>query len=319
MSLTAIEWNGFPAYAIESDQLRVVTLPTMGAKLVSIYDKQAQREWLTQPKAPQHEIPYGTIFDKFEMYAWDEMFPTIHVVDYPEDGPYKGVPLPDHGEVWPIAWTREGNAADELTLGVDGRVLPYHLTRTASVAGQDAVRLSYSATNTGSAPFACLYAAHPLFAVDDQTQIILPHNVKEVYNVALWPAWGERGRRYAWPNAQTDNGKVWDLRHIGPTSLKDGRKVYVSPEQRIDWAGLRQSDSGAWMRLEWDGDKLPYLGLWIDEGIYVRAAALEPTDGFYDEPVTALANGKIRHLQPGDTRTWDITIRVNSGSAPIEK
>ncbi len=321
MTLTATDWHGFHAYTLENDQLRVVILPTLGAKVASIFDRKAEREWLVQPLSPQHEIPYGTAFDKFEMYAWDEMFPTIIAGEYPAEGPYKGAFLPDHGEVWPLPWLRESSASDALALSVNGRALPYRLVRTASLDGPDGLRLHYTVTNTGAKAFSYLWAAHPLFAVDSATEIVLPPSVVEVYNVHAMAPWGDHGRRYDWPRAQTDDGKTWDLRRVGPVTLKDCRKVYVPPEQPIDWAGLRQTDSGAWLRLEWNSSALPYLGLWIDEGIYATApaVALEPTNGFYDGLATAYENGRTQQLKPGETRFWDVIVRLNNGSAPIEK
>lgn len=323
MTMTTIDWHGLRACVLENERLRAVVLPTIGAKIASIFDKQAQHEWLIQPTSlpPQPEIPYGTPFDKFEIYGWDEMFPTIIAGSYPEEGPYQDAFLPDHGEVWPLTWRRETSAFDALTLSVNGRALPYRLVRTLSFDGLDALRLHYTVTNTGAKDLIALWAAHPMFAVDAQTEIVLPSSVQQVYNVHAMAPWGEHGLLYEWPNARTPDGRTWDLRRIGPPTLRDCRKFYVPPEQPVGWAGLRQIDSGAWLRLEWDGDVLPYLGIWVDEGIWAASStvALEPTDGFYDSLTTAYDHKRILRLRSGDTRFWDVTLRLNSGSAPIDR
>ena len=323
MNITTTDWHGLRAYVLESERLRAVVLPTMGAKFASLVDKHTQREWLLQPASlpPQREIPYGTPFDRFEIYGWDEMFPTLHDGNYPEDGPYLNAFLPDHGEVWPLAWLRETSGFDKLALSVNGRVLPYRLVRTVAFDGPDALRLHYTVTNTGAKDFIYLWAPHPLFAVDAQTEIVLPSSVEQVVNVHAMAPWGAHGLRYAWPNARTLDGRTWDLRRVGPTTLRDCRKFYVPPEQSVDWAGLRQSDCGAWLRLEWDSSALPYLGIWIDEGIWATAptVTLEPTNGFYDSLTMASDNHRIQRLSAGETRFWDVTVRLNNGSAPIEK
>jgi hypothetical protein len=85
------------------------------------------------------------------------------------------------------------------------------------------------------------------------------------------------------------------LRRVGSPALKTCRKFYVPPELSVSWAGFRQLDSSAWLRMDWDAGKLPYLGLWIDEGSYatVSAVALEPTNAFYDGVTIAYKNNRI--------------------------
>src|SRR5574341_1235739 len=111
------------------------------------------------------------------------------------------------------------------------------------------------------------------------------------------------GTRHAFPYPKTKDGKSWDLRRIGPASLKDCRKFNIPPELAVSWCGLRQIDSGAWLRMDWDTRNLPYLGIWIDEGTYatVPTVALEPSHGFYDALTRAYNNKRIASLPAGET------------------
>ncbi len=47
------QWFAMPALALETPALRVITVPSVGAKIVSIFDRAAGREWLLPPGAPQ--------------------------------------------------------------------------------------------------------------------------------------------------------------------------------------------------------------------------------------------------------------------------
>jgi galactose mutarotase-like enzyme len=323
MTITSIResaWHNLSAWTLENDAMRVVIVPKLGAKIASIYDKRVKREWLIPPThTPIRPIPYAASFSDYDMNAWDEMFPTIIPVSYPVDGAYKGRMLPDHGEVWALPWAKESGGPGELVLSVHGIALPYRLERAASLESPSTLRLRYSVTNLGSETMPYLWAAHPLFAVDEQTEIVLPSQVSEVYNVHNRDPWGEHGRCYPWPKATTDDTNNWDLSHIGPAILKDCRKFYVKPELPVGWAGLRQRDTGAWLRLNWDSAKLPYLGIWIDEGTYatVPTVALEPTNGFYDGLTTAYNNQQISQLAPAEFHQWSVNVRLDDGQNEI--
>ena len=46
ITVSAATWQGLDAWVLESAEVRVVTLPPLGAKLVSLLDKRSGREWL---------------------------------------------------------------------------------------------------------------------------------------------------------------------------------------------------------------------------------------------------------------------------------
>jgi galactose mutarotase-like enzyme len=314
MSLTTSRWYDFDAYTLESDVLRVVFVPARGAKIASIYDKRVGREWLIQPtRPPARDIPYDADYSQFDMNAWDEMFPTIYADRYPVPGKYKDAFLPDHGEVWQRDWA-SGAAGESLALSIEGQALPYTLTRTTSLLAPDTLLLNYRLSNHAQETLHYLWAAHPLYAVDAQTEIVLPPSVTTLYNVHDAPPWGAHGSLFDYPHPHTTDGKAWDLRRVGAASLKSCRKFYVLPDQPVSWAELRQSDSGASLRMEWDARLLPYLGLWIDEGTYatVPTVALEPTNAFYDGATLAYGQGRIATLAVGATADWWVRLKVGA-------
>ncbi len=313
------KWHNFDAYVLENDAMRVIIVPERGAKIASIFDKRINREWLIQPtRFPVPVVPYRADYLPYDMNSWDEMFPTIVTDTYPVEGKYRGNPLPDHGEVWALAWSASTDG-HTLTVTVEGRALPYRLSRKATLESTATLRLDYSVANTGDETLYYLWAAHPLYAMDLQTEIVLPPEVNELYNVHEIPPWGAHGRRYAYPHPETSDGKQWDLRRVGSPALNTCRKFYVPPELSVSWAGFRQLDSGAWLRMDWDAGKLPYLGLWIDEGAYatVSTVALEPTNAFYDGVTIAYNNNRIATLATGETATWAVTVWLDDGENPI--
>lgn len=313
---TSTTWLGQPALALETPAFRVVTVPGLGAKIVSLFDKTAGREWLLPPvERPFQPVAYAASFVDQDMSGWDEMFPTIDACAYPDDGPYRGAALPDHGEVWSLPWSIEASD-NAISLTAWGRALPYRLTRTARMPDDRTLRLTYQAVNTGPEPFDALWAAHPQFAVDNATRIVLPPSVNRVVNVHAGEEFPTVGHTCSWPHAETASGQVMALDRIGPASLRRCRKFYTSPDTSVGWAALQQGANGNWLRLSWDAADVPYLGIWIDEGVYNDAptAALEPSTGYYDRVTLAQSNGRITRFLPGEPRRWHLNIEVGLGT-----
>jgi galactose mutarotase-like enzyme len=310
--LQASEWHHQDAWTLESDLLRVVIVPAMGAKIVSLYDKRASYEWLVGPMRAFKPAEYGSSFVDQDMSGWDEMFPTIVACDYPAPGPFQGRHLPDHGEVWPLPWACESAGEAELVCRVEGRALPYRFQRTARLASPNTLQLDYAAENIGIESFYYLWAAHPQFTADADTRIVLPESVKQVYNVVRAAPWGELGTLYDWPEATTADGARWQLDRMGPASRHDCRKFYLLPDRPVNQAGLVNPRAGSRLHLDWSAEKLPYLGVWVEEAMYnaVPVAALEPSNGFYDSLTRAYANRQAGLLTPGQKATWSLTLSI---------
>jgi galactose mutarotase-like enzyme len=309
-------WYGFQAIRLESEQLRVIMVPELGAKIVSLFDKVQAYEWLVPPMRPLKPTLYGADFVSQDMSGWDEMFPTIIACDYPGKGAQQGISLPDHGEVWSLPWEVDQAGPDKLTLSITGPILPYRLTRTAELVAANILQLSYQLVNLGEENMPYLWSAHPQFTADSDTEIVLPAQVTEVCNtIAESWGWGAMERRYTWPEALAVNGSVVRIDRIGPPSLHTARKFFVPPEVRVDWAGLLRRTSKHWLRFEWDARQIPYLGIWVDEGAINSApvAAPEPMTGYYDSLAVAWHNQRVATIDPGALQNWTLVVRVGTG------
>lgn len=306
IKIAEITWRTFSALSLESDLVRVVIVPELGAKIVSLFDKARQHEWLAPPMRPLKQTIYGADFVSQDMSGWDEMLPTIVACDY------QGGSLPDHGEVWSIPWQVE-QTTGAVSLSVAGVALRYRFTRSAALVAADCLELHYSLANTGSQPFHYLYAAHPQFNADEKTRLVLPPEVTQLINVIQDdPAWGDSGTLHNWPMAVDRRGQTWQLDRVRPPDNHTCRKFYVPPEQPVGWAGLVHEGKGCQLRMEWSPAELPYLGLWVDEGSYnsLPVAACEPSNAYYDSLVWAIENGRVPTLAPGQVHHWQIRLHL---------
>jgi galactose mutarotase-like enzyme len=313
-------WHDLSAWALETEALRTIIVPEMGAKIASLFDKRSRREWLIGPgDRPFRVVPYGATFVDQDMSGWDEMFPTILACDYPGPGDRQGVFLPDHGEAWTLPWSIDEASDRRLTLRVEGRALPYHLTRTAEYSAADTLQFQYQLINRGADVMPYMWAAHPQFDCGDEAEMMLPPHITTVCNAIgeAW-GWGVPETRFDWPLATALDGTQVHIDRIGPPSLKGARKFFVPPEMRAGWAALICHPSEDWLRMDWDAERIPYVGLWADEGAFNPAsvAALEPMTGYYDSLITAWDKQRVSMIEPGETHTWTLTVRVGTASPP---
>ncbi len=314
-SLESTTWHGIPAWVLESAILRVIMVPRLGAKIVSLLDRRGDFEWLPgpMPGRPVRPVAYGAPFAEQDMAGWDEMFPTILACAYPGPGPCHGALLPDHGEAWALPWEVAGAADGELTLTLQGRALPYRLTRSATVSQKDTLTLRYTLENLGDAPMPYMWAAHPQFLAGADCRIVLPPELTEVVNTAGPDVgWGPRETCFGWPEATAPDGRHVRLDEVGSPALRKGRKFFARPDARPSWAEVRRVESGHWLRLEWDPRETPYLGLWVDEGLVnsVAVVAPEPTTGWYDDLALAWLKREVQIVPAGGVHTWMLVVRV---------
>lgn len=311
---TQTTWLGRAAHMLADAALRVVIVPEMGAKIVSLFDVARGLEWLAGPgERPFRPVAYGAQFDQQDMSGWDEMFPTIRACAYPQPGRYLSAPLPDHGEVWCMPWQML-TAEDALVSAVQGRALPYRLERRLSLPSPGMLQMDYTLENQSDEDMPFLWAAHPQFATGDLGRIILPDQAAQVCNV-LPPEWGWGAieQRLPWPEAMLPDGSPVRLDTIGPPSLKRARKFFALPEARLQWCEVVRLPEEARLRLAWDAETAPYFGLWVDEGALnqVSVAAPEPMTGFYDSLTLAHRNQAVLWAAAGEIKHWRLRVMVS--------
>ena len=314
ISKSKASWHGQKAWVLENDTIRTVVVPDVGAKIVSLVDKRTEREWLVGlGKRPFLQIPYAAPFTEQDMSGWDEMFPTIVACDYPAPGKYKGAPLPDHGEVWAMPWTVEATDKDSLRMRVQGKAIPYRLTRTLTFSNPNTLIMHYELENLSSEPMPYLWSAHPQFICPDGATIVLPPEVKEVCNSlpADW-GWGEPEQRFDWPEAISVDGQPTRIDKSGPATLNKAYKFFVVPEISVGWATVVRNKTKDWLKFDWDAAQIPYLGLWVDQGIFSHEAVVapEPMTGFYDSLTVAWEKKLVTMIEPGEVKSWSLSVSL---------
>lgn len=301
LQLTPIEWHALTAYQLETPALRMIVVPQLGARIVSLYDRVRGHEWLAQPRqAPAAETPYAATYAEYGLFGWDEMFPTIDVCTLPETSGFGGVALPDHGEVWALVWRVEQADDQALTLSVQGRALPYTFTRKI-VADGDGLALRYMVRNLSDRPLPYLWTAHPSLAVPADTQLTFAQPVDQVALVAAAPNTGLQPGVVPYPAA---GGLALDT--LRALSAESFRKWYLQPEARVTACAVVTPGGGPRLSLTWS-DTLPHFGVWMDEGVVFPVAPImtpEPSSGFYDSLSRCLQTGHVSWVGAHGVAEW---------------
>jgi hypothetical protein len=170
--------------------------------------------------------------------------------------------------------------------------------------------------NLGPEALYCLWAAHPQFACDPGTRIVIPDGVEEVINALPldWgEEWGPAGTRNRWPAKIGLAGHAYIQDVVGSPALRRGRKFYIPPDTPVSRVGLVRPATGGSLWLEWDPVAVTCCGVWIDEGLLNArpSVAIEPTTGYYDTLNTAWANRRLAVVGPGVVASWEIVVQLN--------
>lgn len=294
------------AYCLENDILRIIVLPDLGGKIASLQYKPQGFEVFSQPAKGEYTMPnYGDEFALYDTSGSDEMFPTIDICADPKDAT---ITWPDHGELWALPWQC---AFDERGLFSRAQGVAWNYIFERHIAINDnTVTISYAITNKEAKPLYGLWAFHGLVAVDEETEIILP-NVSKLINVHESELLGPVGAMHNYPISKTVLGDEIALDRIAPRTANKSEKYYVSTPMENGQCSLLLNHKQLEYQLIYNARKLPYLGVWINEGGFKNEynVALEPTNGFYDTNLMAAQNGTMKPILPG--RTLSFTLHLN--------
>ena len=311
--MTQIIYKGLPAHLLENDQLRLTFLPQYACKLASLISKKTGREFLFQSPRTKLSIPsYGAAFSDYDSSGFDEVFPSIDACPYP-DGPFLGTPIPDHGEVWAMAWQSAFSPdGKNVKSSVKSEKFPYILSRNVTLQNND-ILFEYCVENTADVEFKFIWTPHCLLACSPHTRLLIPDNLTQVMSVEhSTQHLGPWGTYHTYPCTTDIHGKAIDLSKTEPVSAKNCEKFYFTSPNVAGWCGIEHTDSHEQLIYTYPADKVPYLGVWKTQGGYRGDynIALEPCTGVYDDLYVANKIRRVAILAPKAKLEWTLKMTV---------
>lgn len=307
---------------IEQGACSLTLLPHLGGKIASL--RVHGIELLQAPLVPYAPRTRTMPFDAGDASGWDECLPSVAACTVATSaGP---VQIPDHGDLWRVAWelsrNQEAEQPDSIILRGQCFSLPLELERTLALNATEKgwkIQLSYRLANTGDRKIPWAWSAHPSFAAQAGDRIILPDSIK---TLRLEGGTGNRlgvaGDKISWPVAQLPDGGQADLRLVQPAESGFGDKLFAGPlAAGENWCILERPSAKVRIRVTFDPFATPYLGLWICAGGWPErpgakqsCVALEPATA----PVDSLAQTGpwSRKLAPGQSDYWPMTVEIES-------
>lgn len=303
---------------LSSNRLRCEILPEFGGKIRSLKWLANGAELLQPPLGPyrrQNEHDgLAASFAQSDAGGWDECLPSVASCQI------DGVSIPDHGDIWgyPSQVLHADDANVKLVVRTASLLLAF--TRTLHLS-EASLEMRYAVENIGSRPTPYLWSAHPLFSVDAGDTLRLPDEVRRLrVENSKRQRLGPSGAMRTWPIARTEDGGTVDMSTAQSQSADVGDKVFARLS-REGWAEIVRPHAGIALRMEFDPEQIPCLGLWLCYGGWPEDAkpgarqqciALEPATADCDALSEAIKMGRARILAPRQRHNWKITLYVKS-------
>jgi galactose mutarotase-like enzyme len=308
---------------IRAGECAVTVLPQFGGKIASI--RVGERELLQQPLAPIVPRTRTMAFDASDASGWDECFPSVAACDVKTEAGVAAIP--DHGDLWRVEWeNREQGSGNrdqvDASVSLVGRCfcLPLELERRLDLRETKngwRLQLQYKLVNTSLKAVPWSWAAHPLFAVEEGDRIVLPESIETLrLEGSGGGRLGKGGDKVAWPMARLKDGSTVDMRVADAPKSGVGDKLFAgSLSGSENWCALERPSAGLRIRVSFDAEATPYLGLWICYGGWPErpgpkqvCVAMEPSTA----PVDSLAvKGEwSRMLEAGDCFSWWMEVEI---------
>jgi galactose mutarotase-like enzyme len=318
--------TAFRAVELSGGGSRVVLVPELGGKLSELH--LGGRQWLWTSTTIAHRAASEAVAaDDAVSYVltadtggFDECFPTVGACTLPAAaGPFAGLALPDHGELWSqtpeVTVQLGGEGGDRATCVWRGRRMPYTLTRDLRVAPDGAVHVRYAAANAGAVPMPFLWSAHPLVPLTPRTRVVLPDRSPVRVDAEHGVKLGGRGSVHEWPHVEVD-GVTRDLSR--PYEAMGGADYACKLFLGVTGGLIALEEGRHRLLVEYDAAEVPDFGLWINRRGWTPFAggtpycnlAFEPCIGAPDSLADALGEWRgAAWLGGGETREWTLVWR----------
>jgi len=204
-----------------------------------------------------------------------------------------------------------------VLLGVKGVRFPYYLEKKVFLEG-DVVHQQYRAKNPAASDLEYIWAAHPLFNATEGMELIVPHGMHRIVNAVPSRRLGPYGRIYGFPSAELEEGKKFDLSKVPKKNSADYQKYWFLGRVTEGWCILYNPEKKLSIGMAWPQDRVPYLGVWVNEGGWADQynIAPEPATGAMDRIDFSKMWGMSSVLRAGEVCEWQLAISVREGNRP---
>ena len=310
-NIKEIDYEGFKAINLSNSFISIITVPSLGGKIVSIENKKSGFDYAFKNKYIKNSIcEYDSDFSLTSISGLDECFPTVALSKYTEF-PWKGTVIPDHGEIWSQEAETEivGNT---IIQKVNGIRFPYLFNRAINIEN-NCIFLNYRIENLSTMNLKYIWSIHPHFNLLENTEILIDDNPKMSVDFTKNNKLELKTEKYKWPIAKTDDGKEINFSKISDISNGEAEKLYVGElnkgEVKLNY--LNENES---MIFRFNKDVLKYCGVFIDRAGWpfndkpYKSLAIEPCNCISDRFEDSLKRGEFDMVKAKKYNDWKLEL-----------
>jgi len=311
MIISEASYKGITALKLDNGKYSALFIPQQGSKLCSLVSDENNREFIYQGKTSQYRLAYyGSGYLEGECAGIDEAFPNIDEYFY-DAQPWKGILLPDHGEVWSLPWKYEVED-DGVAFSVDGVNLPYSLKKKVKWNDQNCLRMEYTLINNSDFDMDYIWASHMMIAAEKGCKFRFPEQLSKSYTtMSDTKTIGGYGDTFYYPKGTSSMGVSYDMSVYRGESSNDYQKWYFADKVPgiVGWGEVVYPDDRIF-RIEFPTDSVPYLGAIQAEGgtLDIKCMFMEPCSGAWDRPDIAKMHKMNSVVKKREIKEWYLNI-----------
>lgn len=296
-------YKGRPAIVVESAFLSATFLPEDGGKMASLCVRNRGKELLTVRKYKRYQVlTYDGDYVSSECSGFDDMFPTVGPYT-PAEGRYQGITYPDHGEMCRIPYKAVA-AENRVSFSASSRLFPIDYRKVIRTTGDGGITIEYNIFNHGEVPFAGLWAGHIMLQGEDGVKVFTPYGSDADQKDCI----AKTEMIFATKGVPENELPLDRLLGYEPGTGAAYKFYYLEP-MKAGIFGLEYSD-GSRLTFEVDPQKIPYLGIWFNNGEFqdLYNIALEPCTVPLDVPDRAQKGGYMPIIPANSKLDFEIHI-----------
>ncbi len=269
-----------------NDRMEVTVRPDLGGRIDRITDGETGKDWLWHPAGyagERRKLDIGACFDDNWSGGWDDIFPNDAA------GEFRGLSLPDHGELWSRSWNVVALMQSAVVLSYTCQAVPVTVEKTVAMAGTG-LDVRYLFENHSSLPLPFLFKLHPALAIEPGDRILLPDCFIEPVDMGFSSIIGRRAKT-PFPLALDKDGREVRIDDIPGPDAQQQEFIYATGLSAA-WCGVSNARTQRSFVMRFNVEQMPYVwvfgsyGKW--RGHYVLM--LEPCTNVPYDLATAFAN-----------------------------
>lgn len=288
--------NGIRVLTVKNQYLTVSVAPELGGKIVNIYNKNLQKEFLwTNQNLPLQKHERGADYDSNFFGGIDELLPN----DIPEK--IDGINYPDHGELWTTALQYE-NHDNKIIMQGKLELSGLFYSKTLSLdSTKPLIHLDYNIKNLTDQPRHFLWKLHAALWIEAGDKIITNAKYAQVADAAY--SRFTTLKPFRWPVIEEENASLIPAK----TNTMDFFYLYDIPDGNMQLISKNDKHRFSY---EYDKNVFPYQWYFASYGGFLNhyAAVLEPCTNMQVSVNEAKQKKQCAALQPGEMLSTGVQI-----------